>query len=300
MKPGESAGGGAGSARVAQERQQTGPAGFLRAAQACAWLEYRNLRQNPTSLLLNAIQAWTLVGVWYFVSDFLSPVANSVVRQEGGNYVSFVLVAFLLNQSALAALLGPFATISDAFWDKRLETYRLAAQGIWANLVGRLAWKVLFATILQGMAAGALVAMGLLRLGPDVPWLWVAAVWGLLLLANAGLGLVGASLFFLLEVKSGQDPVTWIYQYWVQIVSGLYIPLAILPTWLRATGTVLPQTYAFAVMRNLVLTGHGLHGATGNLVGLGVSAAVTAVGGMLLVNLALRRAERESGLGVVV
>ncbi len=284
----------------AGEAQPTGVGGLLRAVRAAAWVEYKTLRLYPANLWLAAAQELTTVGVWYFVALFLSPAANGAVARYGGNYVAYVLVGVLLNQVGMAALLAPFTTVSNAFWDKRLETYRLATAGIWANLVGRLLWQALFATVWQGAALVFLVATGTLSLAHGVPVGEAALVWALLLASNAGIGFMGASLFFLLEVKKGRDPITWVYQYLVQIVSGLYIPLAVLPTWLRAAGQALPQTYVFTAMRSLLLTGARGPAVIAQVVPLGVESTVLVAGGAAMMAWALRRAERRGGLGVVV
>lgn len=287
---------------LALEEQRGGMLAYLRACAAAAWLEYRNLRYYPSNLVLAAIQELTTVGLWYFVARFVRVGADAAVRQYGGNYVAYVVVGVLLNQIGLAALNGPFETVSDAFWDKRLETYRLSIHGIWANVVGRLVWRVAFSTAMQIAALVVLLAIGAVTIHANVNvWLvLLAAV--LLVAANAGLGIAGASLFFLLEVKSGQDPITWAYRYLVMLVSGLYVPLAVLPSWLRAIGGALPQTYGFGAVRALVLTGAGW-GSTqvgGAIVGLAILAALTLAGGWALLTVALRRAERRSGIGVVV
>lgn len=172
--------------------------------------------------------------------------------------------------------------------------------GVWANVVGRLLWQVLFSTVLQVVAGAALVGLGALRFAHGVAWSEPAIIMFLLVAANAGLGLMGASLIFLLEVKNGQDPVTWTYQYLIQIVSGLYIPLSVLPGWMRAVGYVLPQTYAFSSMRLLVLTAAGHGAALASVVGLLIGAVVAFAAGVLMMRWALVRAERLSGLGVVV
>ena len=112
--------------RLATEHQQAGLGGLLRACAATARLEYRNLRYYPVNLLLTAAQELTVVGVWYFVGRFLSPQASGAVSDYGGNYLAYVVVGVLLNQIGLTALNSPFTTVSEAFWDKRLETYRLA------------------------------------------------------------------------------------------------------------------------------------------------------------------------------
>lgn len=282
------------------ERQREGAGAFVRASLSAVWLEYKALRIYPVNLWLAAVQELTMIGVWYFVARFLSPMANGHVSQFGGHYVTYVLVGVLVNQVGLTALRSPFATISEAFWDKRLETYRLAIHGIWANIVGRLAWQVMFSTILQGAAAALLVVTGVLGLGRGIFWPDAILLWALLILANVGIGLIGASLFFLLEVKSGQDPVTWIYQYLIQIVTGLYVPITVLPKWLATIGSILPQTYTFSAMRSTVLNGSGFHTVSADLLGLGSGTIVLVGLGLAMMRWALNRAERQAGLGVVV
>src|SRR5215469_6979957 len=241
----------------ASEQQRGGLLGFLHACWVAAWLEYRNLRYYPSNLVLAAFAELTAVGVWYFVGRFLNAGASQEVQQYGGNYLTYVVLGVLLNQVCLAALNGPFTTISEAFWDKRLETYRLSVHGIWANLIGRLGWDVGFSTLLQILMLLLLLLLGGVTIRAGITWPLVLCAFVLLVLSNVGLGLAGASLFFLLEVKSGQDPITWAYRYLVMLASGLYVPLAVLPGWLRWLSGVLPQTYGLAAVRLIVLTGAG-------------------------------------------
>ena len=287
---------------MAGERQAGGIAAFLRACLTTAWLEYRNLRYYPSNLVLAAVQELTMVALWYFTARFLSAGANSAVHQYGGNYLAYVLVGVLVNQVGLAALGSPFTTISEAFWDKRLETYRLSVHGIWANVVGRLGWQVLFSTVMQGGALVVLLLLGALsiHLGPQLTLAVLASL--LFVAANAGIGIAGASLFFLLEVKSGADPITWSYRYLVMLITGLYIPLSILPSWVRQPATILPPTEAFAVERAVLLTGAGLgsHLLVTSLLGLLIVTGAAVLWGYLMLRTALRRAEQRGGIGVVV
>ena len=286
----------------ASEHQRSGLRAFLRACRAAAWLEYRSLRYYPSNLVLAGAQELTAVGVWYFVGRFLNAGASQAVQQEGGNYLAYVVIGVLLNQVCLAALNGPFTTISEAFWDKRLETYRLSVHGIWANLVGRLGWQVLFSTCLQILALLLILLLGGVSLHAGINWPLVLCAFLLLVLSNVGLGIAGASLFFLLEVKSGQDPITWAYRYLVMLASGLYVPLGVLPGWLRGLGSILPQTYGLAAMRALVLTGASWDAPAvwGNLLPLAAATLLTLGAGYAMLSVALRRAERGSGIGVVV
>src|SRR5215471_13782956 len=171
---------------VAEEQQQGSVLAFLRACGIAAWLAYRNLRYYPSTLMLAGVQELTAVGVWYFTARFLDPLASASVAQYGGNYLAYVVVGVLLNQICLAALNGPFTTISDAFWDKRLETYRLSIHGIWANLLGRLSWDVGFSLALQGVALVVLLLAGGLGLHAGINVPLVILVCLLFVAANGG------------------------------------------------------------------------------------------------------------------
>lgn len=284
------------------EQQQRGLQGFLRACRVAAWLEYRNLRYYPSNLLLAGVQELTAVGVWYCIGRFLNAGASQAVQQYGATYLAYVVVGVLLNQVCLAALNGPLTTISEAFWDKRLETYRLSVHGIWATIVGRLGWQVLFSASLQVLALLGMLLFGGVSIQASINWPLVLCALLLVIVSNAGLGVIGASLFFLLEVKSGQDPITWAYGYLVMLASGLYVPLTILPAWLRILSGVLPQTYGLAAVRALVLTGASWNASVvwENLLPLALATLVTLSAGYVMLSVALRRAERQGGIGVVV
>ena len=83
-------------------------------------------------------------------------------------------------------------------------------------------------------------------------------------------------------------------------LAGLSISNRILPGWLRAIGTVLPQTYGLTAVRALVLTGADTHLVAGSLFGLLVTSVLACAAGYGMLTWALRRAERGGGIGVVV
>jgi ABC-type uncharacterized transport system permease subunit len=86
------------------------------------------------------------------------------------------------------------------------------------------------------------------------------------------------------------------------LITGLYIPLSILPSWVQQVGKLLPQTEAFSVVRAVLLTGAGFdsHLVVTSLLGLALITAIAVVWGYLMLQAALRRAEQRGGIGVVV
>ena len=63
----------------------------------------------------------------------LKNVADQAVAGFGGSYVAYVVIGVSFFGAAQTALESPFESISQAFWDKRLEAYHMASDGIWAS-----------------------------------------------------------------------------------------------------------------------------------------------------------------------
>jgi ABC-2 type transport system permease protein len=271
---------------------------FLASVLAFAWLEFRALRYYPSNLALSVVQGIVQGSVWYFIARFLSPAADAKVAAYGGSYVAYVVIGVVFYQAGTAALNGPFEAISTAFWDKRLEGYHLAPRGIWAYVLGRSLWKWGYATVLQAAVLGVIVTFGGIGSSLQVRLLPALLSYALFVASVLGLGLCGASLFFLLEVKQGHEPIGWLVSYAVQITSGVYVPLATLPVWLRDVGYLLPHTYALAAIRSSLLVGDAP--IWSNVAVLAGFAAVTTVLGIAAFRHALQTAEAEGGVGVVV
>ncbi len=280
------------------ERLGQSVGGFLSSVLTFAWLEFRALRYYPSNLILSVIQGIVQGSVWYFIARFLSGAADAKVEQYGGSYVAFVVIGVVFYQAGAAALSGPFEAISTAFWDKRLEGYHLAPRGVWAYVLGRTLWKWGYATVLQLAVLGIIAGFG--GIGPSLRVQLVPALlsYALFVAAVFGLGLCGASLFFLLEVKQGREPVGWLVNYAVQLSSGVYVPVAALPAWLKNAGYLWPHTYALEAIRGALLPGDAP--LAGDLAVLVAFALVTTTLGVRLLQRAIREAEAEGGIGVVV
>jgi ABC-2 type transport system permease protein len=271
---------------------------FFASVLSFAWLEFRALRYYPSNLALSVVQGIVQGSVWYFIARFLSGAADAKVAAYGGSYVAYVVIGVVFYQAGAAALNGPFDAISTAFWDKRLEGYHLAPRGVWAYVLGRTLWKWGYATLLQLAVLAIIAGFGGIGASLRVQPLPALLSYALFVGAVFGLGLCGASLFFLLEVKQGREPIGWLVSYAVQITSGVYVPLATLPAWLRAVGYLLPHTYALAAIRGSLLPGDAP--LWPNVAILAGFAVVTLAVGIRALGHAIRTAEAEGGIGVVV
>jgi len=278
-----------------------GSRGFVRAVASFAWLQWKTLRYYPSNLLLSLVEGLVNTGIWLFIGLFLQGVASAQVASYGGSYVSYVVIGVAFFGAAQTALLSPFQTISEAFWDMRLEAYHLAAHGIWACVLGRLCWQLVYAAAIQVVILAAIVATVGLDIAPGANPALAVLCFVLFAAACLGLGLAGASTFFLLEVKDGAEPITWLVTVVARVASGVYYPVTIIPLWLRPLSYLVPHTYALGAVRLILLKGRGLSDGqvAGDLALLGLYAAVALTLGVLLLRHGLRRAERTGGLSVV-
>lgn len=274
---------------------------FLRSVASFAWLEWRTLRYYPSNLLLSLAEGAVNTGIWLFIGLFLQDVARAKLAGYGGSYVSYVIIGVACFEAAQTALLSPFLTVSAAFWDKRLEAYALARYGVWAHILGRLTWQLGYAAAIQAAVVAVIVATVGIDFSPGANPLLALLCFVLFVTACLGLGLAGASTFFLLEVKDGAEPVSWLTTVVARIASGVYYPLSIIPFWLRPLGFLVPHTYALGAIRLILIDGRGLGDGqvASDLAALSAYTAAALVIGVLLLRRGLRRAARTGGLSVV-
>ena len=242
------------------------------------------------------------VGIWFFVSLFLKDYAAPSLDEYGGDFVAYMVVGVLFFQNVGTIMRLPFQSISTAYWDKRLEIYHSQRHGIWALIVGRLLWAVAYQAVLSLAILASAVAVADVTLSRQIHVVPALLFYGVFVLTCFGIGLVGASTFFSLEVKQGRDPVTWLTDVLARIFSGVYYPLAILPAWIRPITWAIPHTYALQGIRRVMINGTGFDDPatrTAFLVLLAFCTGFLALG-ITLLNRALRKAESTNGVGIVV
>ncbi len=233
--------------RAALERLPKGVVPFARSTVAFMMHELRMLLFFPSAFLMTVAENLVNLGIWFFISLFLSGSADAYVLEYGGSCLAF----------SLSLQFG----------------------------------AVLLIVVLSGISIAP---------GADISL--APALYVLFILAVLGVGLIGASTFFHLEVKRGQEPIAWLVDYAVRLTSGLLVPLAVVPAWIRPLSVLLPHTYALRSLRLVLLGGAGMANqqvATDLLV-LAIYAAGALALGFLALRRGLRRAVDEGGLSAVV
>ncbi len=291
---------GARDATSERELMNSGVAALLKGIGSFVWLEYKALLFYPATFFMTVFQGMINMGIWFFISLFISGYADRFVSAYGGSYVAYVVLGVAFHEVARSALKSPYVSIQTAFWEKRLETYRIFPKGFWAYILGRFFWQLLFALVIQAATLALIAGVAGIELHPKAHLGTAALVYFFFIASVFGLGLLGASTFFLLEVKTGVEPVGWMVDYAVRLTSGLYYPIAIIPAFVRPLSRLFPHTYAFRAMRLILLQGASGRAVGNDLLVLALYAPLAVAAGFLLLRSALARAERSNGVSAVV
>ncbi len=272
----------------------------LRSVFTFAWIEFKALRYYPSNLALEVIKGYITIFVWFFIAYFIQGFSSNSFREYGGNYVSYVVFGVIFFQTSQAFLLAPFKALSTAFWEKRLEIYATPSWGIQAYMYGEMVWN--FAMKTATMLMFFFTFVFLVKTDLSFPWSYIdlATIYVLLTVFSFGIGMIGASNFFFLEVKQGREPITWTLGVLTQLFSGLYYPITLFPHELRWISYALPQTYAFDAVRKIAINGAPFSTVFTDTFVLTLFATFSFFTGSKLLEKAIVHAQRTSGFSSLV
>jgi len=211
----------------------------------------------------------------------------------GGAYFPFVIVGLAFFSFQSVALSRLSATIRDGQLSGTLEAMLSTATPLPVLLGGSTLWPFLQ----SAFRAALFLALGVLGFGLSLRGVSVATaltVVALLVAATLGLGLVSAA--FVVVFKRG-DPVQLAIASLTTLLSGVYFPVSLLPSTLRAAADLLPLTFALEGLRKTLLDGAVLADLGGEVLALGVFTVILVPVGLATFSRAVRHAKRAGTLG---
>lgn len=205
--------------------------------------------------------AYVLLGI--ATSNFFFISLNRFAQSVRDAQLSGTLPMLFLMRPSPAVLFASSHLASQLAQLLRLVAYLLVgwlAFGFWPNLT---AWG----------ASALLLALGMIMF--------------------IGIALCSAS--FILLFKRG-DPLNWALSLAGWVVSGVMFPIELLPRWLRSLSAFFPLTWVLSGLRKTTLLGQGIRGVLPEIAWISAMTTLLLVAGVLTLNLAVRRAQREGSL----
>jgi ABC-type multidrug transport system permease subunit len=215
------------------------------------------------SFMFNLISMSIAISIWFFFNFvFGQEGAVAVAAQGFGNdYFKYVLVGVIINQYILLTINLYIQTIHDVYWNNQLEVYLTSPGGLGMFFLSAICWTYLFASmnVLIYFAIGVLIFGASLSISLSGVFLMLIILF-LLIVGLSGIGLLSASMFFLVEAKGDVEPINWFFITITGLVAGVFYPPEIFLDHVPALyhlSRLFPQTYAIQGIRRILLNGMG-------------------------------------------
>jgi len=216
---------------------------------------------------------------------------NPKLSSMGGNYLSFLVIGTIyvglmsVGQSSFAE------TISEEQSLGTLEQLFVSKTPLWQILVFSSIWNYLITII--NMVLSIVIYNLFFNVKLDANILTSVVILVVSSIAMMGIGMLSAG--FIMRYKRG-DPISWILGLLTGLLSGIYYPVDILPSYLQALSKILPPTYAISALRKATLLNATLTDVSQELLILCIFALFTITCGLLFFQYSFNQARKEGSL----
>ena len=182
--------------------------------------------------------------VWAFVTVYLAP-SNSFLKDAPGFFIGAVLLWDVLFRGQL----GVSLTFTEELYARNLGNLFVSPLTLPEYIAGQLTMSFVRAVIGVGGAcafAWLLFHFSIFSLGFPL-----IAFFACLLVFGWAIGLAMSGL--ILRLGLGAEELAWAAIFILAPVSGVYYPIAVLPSWLQAIAAAIPSAHVFEGMRGVLL-----------------------------------------------
>lgn len=222
---------------------------------------------------------------WWDLAFFVWTVANTLTIVFIARGLAASGVELDVDRAATSLLVGAviwaylgivFEIITETVawerWEGTIEYTFMAPLSRSVHLFGMGAFALLYG-LARAVALFALCALFFDLSMPDADHGAALAVLAVASVSFVGLGIMTAVLPLISPEKGAQ--LGFVAQGLLLVVSGVYYPIDVLPTWMQWIAAVSPATYALRAVRDAVLDGAGLATMGDEIVALVVIGAVS-------------------------
>jgi ABC-2 type transport system permease protein len=255
----------------------------------------RDLRAEASyrfSFLLQFLNIFFSVAVFYFVAQLLGDSVNPYLEPYGGDYFSFVLIGIAFGSYFGVGLSSFSRSLRSAQTTGTLEAMLSTPTRLSTIILSSAQWNYLITTlrVLVYLVVGVFFLDVHLR---SANYLAALVVLVLTVIAFSSLGIIAAG--FIMVLKRG-DPITWIFGTVSNLLGGIYYPVAVMPEWMQTVAKLIPVTYALRAMRLALLQGASFADLRGDIVALGIFCLLLLPLSLFIFGFAVRLARNDGSL----
>jgi ABC-2 type transport system permease protein len=271
------------------------PGSFRQISRVARAFLRRDLRSEVSyrfSFLLQLLNIFFSVAVFYFVAQLLGDSVNPYLEPYGGDYFSFVLIGIAFGSYFGVGLSSFSSGLRASQTTGTLEAMLSTPTRISTIILSSAQWNYLMTTlrVLLYLLVGALFLD--VQLG-NANYAAAFVILILTIISFSSLGIIAAS--FIMVLKRG-DPVTWIFGTVSNLLGGIYYPVAVMPDWMQRIANLIPVTYALRAMRLALLQGAGFEILWRDILVLGFFSVVLLPLSLVAFGIAVRLARVDGSL----
>jgi ABC-2 type transport system permease protein len=206
--------------------------------------------------------------IWWDFAWFLWTVANTLtivfiakgIEAAGGEIDVEQTTTTLLIGAVVWAYLGILfefltETVTWERWEGTIEYTFMAPLSRAAHLAGMGVFALLYG-LARAILLFAVVALFFDLSMPDANFVAAVVVLAVASISFVGIGMMASVLPLISPEKGAQ--LGFVAQGTLLVVSGVYYPVDVLPTWMQWLAAISPATYALDACRDAILRGDGL------------------------------------------
>lgn len=207
-----------------------------------------------TSFAVQLLGNLLVLAVCYFLGKMVETQEIPALKPYGGNFLAFLLIGIALMDCVGVSLTAFAKQIREGQLTGTLEATLMSPVPLPVILIYSTLWTYTFSAVrfVLYLVLGALiyrVSMGQANIAAAV------VVFLLTVVCFAGVGMLWAAIVMI--VKRG-DSIMTMMSFLVILLSGVFFPSSILPTWLQDLSWFIPLTHALDGMRMALLQGSSL------------------------------------------
>jgi len=186
------------------------------------------------------------VAAYYLFSMITTSQQVHEAGYTTGGYFTFALIGIAFQQYVFFAVQSINMSVREEQWNGTIETILSSAIDFKIFLLGETCFffivssAFLLVSLLTGILFGARFYFSL---GSILSAIVISA---LLVASHMAIGVLSAGI--IMKTKQG-NPLTWAFSWMTQLVSGVFYPLRLLPSYLEWVGKIFPLTYSLDGIR---------------------------------------------------
>jgi ABC-2 type transport system permease protein len=216
---------------------------FFSRTSAIVLRQFYLLRGSPARSLPLFIWVAVDIVLWGFITRYLNTVTS-----PGFNFVPTLLGAVLLWDFFTRVMHGVTTAFFEDVWSRNFLNFFASPLSISEYLSGLVFTSI--ATSLVGLVVMLVLAMTVFGLSFFVYGVMLIPFLLVLFLTGIAFGIIGSGV--VLRVGPAAEWFIWPIPALLSPFAGVFYPLSTLPPWMQVIGRMLPPSYVFEGMRNVI------------------------------------------------